>query len=434
MFAWCCLVAARAAEPDPFVKLSAPAAEASSFLRSNWNKFTENYHPNYALDGDPATAWVEGVDGPGVGEWLGWRTSKLTGVHRVKLRVRNGYHKSASLLTANAAARVLTVSLRRGDSVQFEQRLTLERALGWQEFVLDPPEDLSVDNVRLRVDEAVPGKVYADLCLSDVELWVDAETAWSSVFERSKQLALESWIAERRSAAAYFASQPEEYPFAATHFGAREVVDPAGAEVLDPLLLEVAAARQALAASPGPWRRVDGTPPRLPDGLELPEVLARWFSPDLTFFEATDEWRSRRVDPDNGIVEDSLTNARLAMAPDGTTPRHATFRRSRIEVGRSSGRDTDDWFVRFDEVGRPRTFVATWTDVGDGCDQSDHAEVFEVVRDAAGRVSSVRRQDRGVCVNAWDDGACSPGRDPEGRDARCPDEVGFREVVYAAAP
>ena len=51
-------------------RLHVATANASSFLWNDWNRFQENYHPNYVADGDPKTAWVEGADGNGEGEWL----------------------------------------------------------------------------------------------------------------------------------------------------------------------------------------------------------------------------------------------------------------------------------------------------------------------------------------------------------------------------
>ena len=86
-----------------FNRLHPRAANASSYLRSNWNRFTENYHPNYVLDDNPATAWVEGDAGNGEGAVLRLPVSALQTARSVKLRVRNGYQKSDNLLVANAA-------------------------------------------------------------------------------------------------------------------------------------------------------------------------------------------------------------------------------------------------------------------------------------------------------------------------------------------
>ena len=55
-------------EPDPGTakRLQPRQLDASSFLANGWNKFAQNYLPLYAGDDDPATAWVEGAEGPGV--------------------------------------------------------------------------------------------------------------------------------------------------------------------------------------------------------------------------------------------------------------------------------------------------------------------------------------------------------------------------------
>jgi hypothetical protein len=78
-------------------RLYSDRIEASSFLWTDWNKFQENYHPSYIMDGDPATAWVEGADSSGAGEWVRVHVSPVEGATRVRLRVQNGYHKSKSL-------------------------------------------------------------------------------------------------------------------------------------------------------------------------------------------------------------------------------------------------------------------------------------------------------------------------------------------------
>ena len=56
------------AEGPDWKVLRQTEVQASSFLQSNWNKYSENYHPNYVADENPSTAWVEGVTGNGEGE------------------------------------------------------------------------------------------------------------------------------------------------------------------------------------------------------------------------------------------------------------------------------------------------------------------------------------------------------------------------------
>src|SRR5688500_14568552 len=85
-----------------FKPLHSDGATASSYLANNWNKHTENYHPNYVLDDDPKTAWVEGAEGDGVGESVTIPLSALGSARAVRVEVRNGYQKSKDLHTANA--------------------------------------------------------------------------------------------------------------------------------------------------------------------------------------------------------------------------------------------------------------------------------------------------------------------------------------------
>lgn len=40
-------------------RLFSDSTEASSFLWNDWNRFQENYHPNYLADDDPTTGWAE---------------------------------------------------------------------------------------------------------------------------------------------------------------------------------------------------------------------------------------------------------------------------------------------------------------------------------------------------------------------------------------
>ncbi len=200
-----------------FQRLHAEQATATSFLKSNWNKYEENYHPNYVLDDDPKTAWVEGADGEGVGEGLTIPVSNLASARAVRLVVFNGYQKTAGLLKANAAPKQLTVTvLDPGKGESARQQLTLERKMGPQSF--DIPVKGPVAEVVLTVDSVHPGSKYKDTCISDVQVFVDSEVPYNAAVEKGKREAMLTWKKERLAAAKYFASLPKTYPFAATRF------------------------------------------------------------------------------------------------------------------------------------------------------------------------------------------------------------------------
>src|SRR5216117_324466 len=64
--------------------LRSAAATATSFLQNDWSKYEENYHPSYVLDGNPATAWVEGASGFGEGESITLPVSPIRGARALR--------------------------------------------------------------------------------------------------------------------------------------------------------------------------------------------------------------------------------------------------------------------------------------------------------------------------------------------------------------
>ncbi|HEX8705326.1 MAG TPA: hypothetical protein VF815_41220 [Myxococcaceae bacterium] len=200
-----------------FQRLHAEQATATSFLKSNWNKYEENYHPSYVLDDDPKTAWVEGADGEGSGESLTIPVSNLASARAVRLVVFNGYQKTKGLLSANAAPKQVTVTvLDPGKGESARQQLTLERKMGPQSF--DIPVKGAVAEVVLTVDSVHPGSKYKDTCISDVQVFVDSDVPYNPAVEKGKRAAMLEWKKGRLQAAKYFASLPKTYPFAATTF------------------------------------------------------------------------------------------------------------------------------------------------------------------------------------------------------------------------
>jgi hypothetical protein len=183
-------------------RLHLAAAEASSFLVNDWNKFQENYLPLYAGDGDPRTAWTHGTKTDGVGEWLRFKVTPLKGATRVRMRVRNGYQKTPKLFAANGRARAVTVVLLpSGKATEVE----LGDRADWQEVVATQPSG-PLEGVELRFRSVYAGKKYTDLCVSDVELHVTATTADNPAFEKARLDQILKWKAERVAAAQLFKS------------------------------------------------------------------------------------------------------------------------------------------------------------------------------------------------------------------------------------
>ncbi|GAB4534449.1 MAG: hypothetical protein Tsb0020_50020 [Haliangiales bacterium] len=184
-------------------RLHPKPVEASSFLWTDWNRFQENYHPIYAADDDPKTAWTEGVGNSGAGEWIRFRLTEMEGATRARLSVRAGYQKSPRLYRANARPKQVTVKLLPQGVTK---RLTMEDKEGWQEIVVEQPSG-KLDAVEIRIDSVYEGTKYTDLCISDVRIFVTAETRDNPAFERDKFAQIKAWKAERLRAAKLFAKR-----------------------------------------------------------------------------------------------------------------------------------------------------------------------------------------------------------------------------------
>lgn len=337
------------AAPAAFQPLHADHAEATSFLKSNWNKYEENYHPNYVLDGDPKTAWVEGKDGDGVGESITIPVSTVATARSVRVDIWNGYQKSKNLLEANGApSRVTIVVLGPDGRPTGTTTAPLKRAMGKQGVTI--PVKGGVAAVRLVVDSVITGKKYKDTCISDVQVFVDSDVPYNAQAESARRGALKAWIKERKDTAAYFAKLPQEYPFAAARFEDVAKVElaavtdhvekkmvPAWNEEMDvpkalyktvkarldtaalgPLvaddralvtrLLALDAASETKMPEAGTWMApsAKGKAPRAPDNLEF--LNGSWMTlADVAFFEAKGKKGTPRIIWGEGYSEDDDT-------------------------------------------------------------------------------------------------------------------------------
>lgn len=182
-------------------RLHVAAAEASSYLVNDWNRFQENYLPLYLGDDDPHTAWSLKTEG--IGEWIRVHVTPMENATHVRMKIRNGYQKSEKLFAANSRARTLTVVLLPSNkSVDVD----LTDSFGWQEIAVDQAAG-PLNAVELRVKAVYPGTKYDDLCLSDVQLYVTATSSDNPVFEKQHFQNIVAWKQERAAAAKLFKSE-----------------------------------------------------------------------------------------------------------------------------------------------------------------------------------------------------------------------------------
>lgn len=75
------------------LKIKATASSVRYSVQSN------TYDPANAIDGKKVTAWIEGVDGPGWGEWIRFDFDREINLHRVL--ILPGYFKSPAIWAQN---------------------------------------------------------------------------------------------------------------------------------------------------------------------------------------------------------------------------------------------------------------------------------------------------------------------------------------------
>jgi len=90
------------------LKITASASSVRLALQAN------TYYASNAIDGKRSTAWIEGVDGPGLGEWIRFDFDREINVHRIL--IQPGYFKSPQIWTENNRLAGMTAQFSDGTS------------------------------------------------------------------------------------------------------------------------------------------------------------------------------------------------------------------------------------------------------------------------------------------------------------------------------
>lgn len=132
---------------------------------------SNNYGVPMLDDGLPATAWVEGKDGDGVGESITFSFPKkyfegegMKDIPFWGFMILNGYHKSQKAWKENGRAKRLR--LRHNGNPLFT--IELQDAMGAQSINFPSFPLNAGDKVSLEVLEVYPGERYPDMAISEL--------------------------------------------------------------------------------------------------------------------------------------------------------------------------------------------------------------------------------------------------------------------------
>ena len=118
------------------LKITASSSSVRLAVQSN------TYYPANAIDGKRSTAWIEGVDGPGLGEWIRFDFDRPINLHRILFQP--GYFKSPAIWAENNRIQTLTAYFSDGSSrdLNFDNRMDSQKVevgsvkTRWVKFVI----------------------------------------------------------------------------------------------------------------------------------------------------------------------------------------------------------------------------------------------------------------------------------------------------------
>jgi hypothetical protein len=138
-------------------------ASASSVLPSDrWG----TYHAWSAIDSRLDSPWTEGVDGPGIGEWVMLTFPGKIEVWAIGLDV--GYDRDADIFYANNRIKRALLIFSNGEEVE----VTFDDKQGMQMTVLAraPGPSIETTYVKVVIQEVYPGTRYDDTCLGEIQV------------------------------------------------------------------------------------------------------------------------------------------------------------------------------------------------------------------------------------------------------------------------
>ncbi|HXT64011.1 MAG TPA: discoidin domain-containing protein [Pyrinomonadaceae bacterium] len=118
------------------IKITASASSTRLAVQAN------TYYASNAMDGKKSTAWIEGVDGAGIGEWIRFDFDREINLHRILWQP--GYFKSPMIWSQNNRLATVTAEFSDGTSrqINFDDRMDSQKTdtgsvrTKWVRFVI----------------------------------------------------------------------------------------------------------------------------------------------------------------------------------------------------------------------------------------------------------------------------------------------------------
>lgn len=138
-----------------------------------WNKITSSsklsqgeiaYKASNVDDWDNSTAWVEGNNEDGIGEWI--KLEKSNPITISGIEIMNGYHKSEKLYTSNNRVKKVLIEFSDGTSISKE---LVDRFEYNNQIPFD--KKITTKYIKITIIEVYKGSKYRDTCISEIHAY-----------------------------------------------------------------------------------------------------------------------------------------------------------------------------------------------------------------------------------------------------------------------
>lgn len=137
-----------------------------------WDKITASsqlksaegaYKPELVQDFKNETAWVEGSEGDGIGEWIKLESNYLNFVSRIK--ILNGYRKSEYLYNVNNVPTKVKIEFSDGTTLYRELEDYFEA-----QNIINLDKEILTSYIKITILKVSKGSKYSDTCISEIKV------------------------------------------------------------------------------------------------------------------------------------------------------------------------------------------------------------------------------------------------------------------------
>ena len=124
------------------------------------------YHGNNINDFDIETAWVEGVEGYGIQEWISLNNNEYHIINSIHLN--NGYQKSYKTFSENGYLKQFLLELGNGEHLIYNCDEINDNHFYNNTIIINLINPVKTDRIKLTILDIYPGSKYEDVCISEI--------------------------------------------------------------------------------------------------------------------------------------------------------------------------------------------------------------------------------------------------------------------------